>query len=184
MSRRTSLSAAATAALALAAASPAVAVVGTGKKGPSTTVSPYVLPVADGVQTTSLLTVADMAAGNGYKMVGIPDGLGARNSATSGKLDLFMNHELRGDQGVVRAHGQKGAFVSNYKIDKTTLAVDSGKDLVDSPSDVTYFNYPSGTFGPSPSPAAPPFLAQSAAFLRFCSATLTKPGGLFNPTHR
>ena len=190
MRRRSPLSAtsAVAATLALVAASPAAAVVGTGAKGPTTTVDPYVLPVADGVQTTSLLTVADMPTVSGYKMVGIPDGLGLRNAATAGKAELFMNHELRETQGIVRAHGQKGSFVSNYRIDKTTLAVETGKDLIDAPGDVTFFNYPTGTYnapGPNPSPASPamgPFAAQNAAFLRFCSSTLTDPGQLFNPT--
>ena len=44
--------------------------------GPNTTTKPYVLPVGDGVSVTSLLTVGDGAASNGYEMVGIPDGLG------------------------------------------------------------------------------------------------------------
>jgi hypothetical protein len=169
--------AAAAAVLALAAA-PAGAVIGTGLKGPSTTVNPYVLPAAHGVQTTSLLTVGDLPAGNGYKMVGIPDGLGART--TAGKLDLTMNHELTAGAGVVRAHGQKGAFVSNYRIDKASLAVETGKDLIDSPSDISYWNYPAATYSASPSPASAPFLAQAAAFARFCSGTLTDPGQLLN----
>ena len=197
MRRRSPLSAvsAGAAVLAIAAASPAVAAVGTGKTGPSTTVRPYVLPVADGVETTSLLTVGDRPAGNGYKMVGIPDGLGARNGA-AGKLDLFMNHELAGTansfgpvQGTVRAHGQRGAFISSYSLDKTSLAVETGKDLIDSPNDVTFFNYPTNTYnapGPNPSMASPMgstpmFAAQSALFQRFCSSTLTDPGQLFNP---
>ena len=180
MRRDLSLSLAAVAALSLAAAAPAAAVVGSGLTGPSTTVRPYVLPVADGVQTTSLLTVGDRPASNGYKMVGIPDGLGLRNAATGGQAELFMNHELRDTQGVVRAHGQMGSFVSNYRINTTTLAVDSGQDLI-GPGDVSYYDYPSATFGATPSRASGPFLAQSAAFRRFCSATLTKPGGLLNP---
>ena len=60
---------------------------GTGVTGPSTTTAPYVLPVADGVETTSILTVGDEPAdSHGYEMVGIPDGLGASRAAdrTSG----------------------------------------------------------------------------------------------------
>ena len=141
MRRRHSLPLAVVGAASLAslAGTPAGAVVGTGVKGPSTTVAPYVLPVADGVQTTSVLTVGDMAAANGYKMVGIPDGLGARPS-TGGLFELYMNHELRGPnptatppqpaQGIVRRHGQAGAFVSNFKINRSTLAVTEGRDPV------------------------------------------------------
>ena len=48
-----------------------------GPTGPSTVTAPYVLPVADGVRITSLLTVGDgESASNGYEMVGVPDGLG------------------------------------------------------------------------------------------------------------
>ena len=46
-------------ALSLAVAASAVAAPGTGVKGPTTSVAPYVLPVADGVQTTPLLTSAN-----------------------------------------------------------------------------------------------------------------------------
>jgi len=62
--------------------------------GPSTTTDPYVLPVADGVHLTSLLTVNDAgAAGDGYEMVGIPDGIGV--TAEGNSLVALMNHELR-----------------------------------------------------------------------------------------
>ncbi|MGH2901020.1 MAG: hypothetical protein ACRDMZ_20260, partial [Solirubrobacteraceae bacterium] len=172
--------------LALAAAPAAVAAVGTGLKGPSTTTSPYVLPIADGVEVTSLLTVGDLPAGNGYRMVGIPDGLGARRAPTAaGKLELFMNQELTSGVGIVRAHGQKGAFVSDYTIDRASLAVNSGQDLM-GPGDISYWNYPTGTYGATPSAASPVgsnplFLAQLAAFGRFCSGTLSDPGQLYNP---
>jgi len=42
--------------------------------GPSTLTSPYVLATLPAAQTTSLLTVGDSVLG--YRMVGIPDGLG------------------------------------------------------------------------------------------------------------
>ena len=45
-------------------------------RGPSSRQSPYLLPVAPGVMNTALLSGGD-AADNGYRMVGIPDGLGA-----------------------------------------------------------------------------------------------------------
>lgn len=131
------------------------------------------------MQITSLLTVGDLPAANGYKMVGIPDGLGARNAATAGKLEPFMKQELAGNQGIVRAHGQTGAFVSNYTIDKTTLAVDTGQDLL-GPGDVSFWNYPAGAYQATPSPAGGPFAPQPVPFNRFCSGTLTDPGQLLN----
>ena len=63
-------------------------------RGPSSATDPYVLPVAKGVHTKALLTVGDAgAAGNGFEMVGIPDGLGARRTGGN-DLFLYMNHEL------------------------------------------------------------------------------------------
>ena len=57
--------------LGLAAAGTALAA--TTDTGPSTTTDPYVVPVADGVKITSLLTVSDAgSASNGYEMVGHP----------------------------------------------------------------------------------------------------------------
>src|SRR5262245_48603917 len=86
--------------------------------GPSTTTGPYVLPVADGVQITSLLTVDDGgSAENGYEMVGIPDGLGAR-TGPKGTALVTMNHELQPNTGIVRRHGQQGSFISELAIGK------------------------------------------------------------------
>src|SRR6266478_6695808 len=45
---------------------------------PSTTAEPYLLPTIPGVRTVPILTVGDSI--RGYRMVGIPDGLGAFNS--------------------------------------------------------------------------------------------------------
>src|SRR5262245_17499632 len=46
-----------------------------GPLGPSTATEPYLVPTIDGVKLVSILTVGD-AVGD-YRMVGIPDGLGA-----------------------------------------------------------------------------------------------------------
>ncbi|MDQ3774060.1 MAG: hypothetical protein M3461_06675 [Pseudomonadota bacterium] len=46
-----------------------------------------------------------------YRMVGIPDGLGAYDNH-GGTFTVLMNHELREVAGVPRAHGGIGAFVS------------------------------------------------------------------------
>jgi Bacterial protein of unknown function (DUF839) len=43
---------------------------------------------------------------------------------------VLMNHELGAAQGAVRAHGSVGAFVSKWVIDKNTLQVVSGSDLI------------------------------------------------------
>lgn len=154
-------------------------------QGPSTATEPYVVPVAPGVNTTSLLTVADAgSASNGYEMVGIPDGLGARR--VGGNTELFMNHELRDSQGVVRAHGQKGAFVSKYTIDPSDNEVVAGSDLIQ--PGVQYYDYLTDTYASTPNAAgtnpttSEVFPAYGSAFARFCSGSLTAPLQLANFT--
>jgi hypothetical protein len=101
-------------------------------KSASTAVNPYVLPSLPGWSTVSLLTVNDptsIAATGGYKMVGIPDGLGAYDNA-NGTFTVLMNHEIGAASGVTRAHGQRGAFVSEWVVEKSTLKVLTGADLI------------------------------------------------------
>ena len=179
------LAATATAALAVSAGLALAAPAGT-SRGPNTVTDPYVLPVADGVATKSLLTVGDAgAAGDGYEMVGIPDGLGAYQDPDSRDLTLLMNHELRGEQGVVRRHGQAGAFVSELEIDSDSFGVEEGKDFID--PDIRYWDYVSRRYratpssgGVNPRDTTDTFPAQMAALQRFCSGYLTFAGQLFN----
>jgi Bacterial protein of unknown function (DUF839) len=161
--------------LGLAVAGTALAATGTGT-GPSTNTEPYVLPVADGVEVTSLLTVetpTDVgAASDGYQMVGIPDGLGAAAGPGGRDFTVFMNHELRAEQGIARRHGQTGAFASKLEIDAATLEVEHGQDLVD--PGVRYWNYTTGEYSDTPSAGHLP------QFARWCSSFLSEPGQLFN----
>ena len=141
-----------------AGATLAVPVGASADRGPSTPIDPYVLPVADGVQITSLLTVDGAlgdggAASNGYEMVGIPDGLGAMDGPGR-DFTLYMNHEIAATQGIVRAHGQRGAFVSRLRIDPRTLEVEEGSDLIQPP--VQYWNYVTQTYQDHGSPAGAP----------------------------
>jgi len=130
-----------------------------------------------------LLTVNDAgAAGNGFELVGIPDGIGSRWD--HGKIVAFVNHELRNNVGIPRRHGVKGAFVSKLTIDPITKRVIKGEDLIN--PGVQYWNYATGTYSASPSPAwaidgvtAP---AQLAEFARFCSGSLTTPFQLISWT--
>src|SRR5262245_41524230 len=62
-------------------------------KGPSTTTEPYLAPSIKGAKVVSILTVGDSVGG--YRMVGIPDGLGAFKSGHK-EFTLLMNHELGG----------------------------------------------------------------------------------------
>src|SRR5690349_9288809 len=99
------------------------------------TATPYVLPVNPAVTTQALLTVGDAVpwtdttTGQEYRLAGIPDGLGAFDNG-DGTFTLLMNHELGNTSGITRAHGAIGAFVSEYIIDKNTLQVISGQDLM------------------------------------------------------
>jgi hypothetical protein len=94
--------------------------------GPSTTQEPYLLPSITGAKTVAILTVGD--AIQGYRMVGIPDGLGAFVSGHK-QFTLLMNHEITtGAPGIVRAHGSSGAFVSRWTINTETLKVLKGQD--------------------------------------------------------
>src|SRR5919204_3173115 len=138
--------------------------------GPSSSQSPYVLPGADGWQTTSLITAGDGAKENGYRMVGIPDGLGAiagrfddgNYVADKAYMTIFMNHEIPNTAGVARAHGSTGAFVSQWTVHLNTLQVKSGQDLI---QDVELWDPIGGQYVPSSSTLA-------ARFNRLCSADL------------
>jgi hypothetical protein len=95
--------------------------------GPSSSQSPYLVRTKPGIVTTSILTVGDTVGG--YKMAGIPDGLGAFDNG-DGTFTVLMNHEIGNTLGAERDHGAKGAFVSKWVIDKESLEVLSGDDLI------------------------------------------------------
>ncbi len=102
--------------------------------GPSSSASAYVLPVAPGVITKSILTVGDSVnlkpdGVNPYRMVGIPDGTGAYDNG-DGTFSFLVNHELGTASGIARAHGTAGSFVSKWTVNKSTLAVTNGSDLI------------------------------------------------------
>jgi hypothetical protein len=102
--------------------------------GPSSSQSPYLLPApnATGVQTVSLLTVGDSVGG--YRLVGIPDGMGAykRAPGVARSFALLVNHELQPTAGTVRDHGQTGAFISFWGINRATMTVILGRDHITS----------------------------------------------------
>lgn len=103
-------------------------------QGPSTGSTPYAVSTHPLVNTYSIFTtdntgaIPDDSVG-GYGMVGIPDGLGAYDNG-DGTFTVLMNHELGAADGVSRAHGAVGSFVSRWVINKDTLAVNSGADLI------------------------------------------------------
>lgn len=137
---------------------------------PSTTVTPYVESHLPGVQITSILTVDDgsvpRTGGGTTRMVGIPDGIGVIDGAELSPAEpdffyLLVNHEINATQGIVRDHGNAGSFVSKWKIDKATLAVVEGDDLIKQ-----YLDWDEGSAS---------FVAGSGLFDRLCSAD--RPAG-------
>lgn len=158
------------AALALTAAVASPAMAGT-SRGPSTTTDPYVLPLQSSTDIKSLLTVGDGVpnrdGGAPFRMVGVPDGLGA-TPRFNGKFRVFQNQEIGGTQGTVRRHGEKGAFVSDFQINANTFRVENGKDLIN--PTVKYYDYTTSSYQSS-APAG-----WTSAFSRFCSAYLSYPG--------
>ncbi|MEP6554487.1 MAG: Ig-like domain-containing protein, partial [Ferruginibacter sp.] len=140
------------------------------QQGPSTTQTSYLLPVANGVQFTAILSANDSIGG--YPMVGVPDGLGAYDN-NNGTFTLLMNQELGNTLGAVRAHGSKGSFVSKWIINKSDLKVLSGSDLMRNvnlwdPATATYTTFNAAN------PSA------RAAFGRFCSADLPATAAFYN----
>ncbi len=140
---------------------------------PTSSKTPYVTPVEPGVKTTAIFTVGDSI--NHYKMVGIPDGLGAFDNGDS-TFTLLMNHEISGaneftPDGIARAHGGKGAFVSKWVIKKSNLAVVSGSDLIHNVN--LWENGAYKFYGPSDT-------TKYKSFLRFCSADLPAPAAFYN----
>ncbi|MEH1865488.1 MAG: esterase-like activity of phytase family protein [Nostoc sp.] len=136
-------------------------------QGPSSSATPYIIPVTSGsgVSLTSILSVGDSIGG--YKMVGIPDGLGAFDNG-DGTFTLLMNHEIGNTLGVTRAHGGKGAFVSSWVINKSNLSVVSGSDLIKN-----VYNWNAATQSSNTT-------TSTIDFSRFCSADLPSVTAYYN----
>ncbi|MBA2612494.1 MAG: choice-of-anchor D domain-containing protein [Bacteroidetes bacterium] len=138
--------------------------------GPSTSTTPYIVSMVPGSTITSILTAGDVVGG--YRMCGTPDGCGVFDNG-NGTFTLLMNHEFVQSAGVARAHGQPGSFVSKWVINKSTLAVISGADLI---QNVNIWNGSSYvTYNASSSNAL-------ATFTRFCSADLPPVTAYYNNT--
>jgi Alkaline phosphatase PhoX len=136
------------------------------EQGPSSSQSPYLVRTVPGFITKSVLTTGDSVGG--YRMAGIPDGLGAFDNG-DGTFTVLMNHEIASNLGVVRAHGAAGAFVSKWVVDTNTLQVLHGEDLIKkifSWDGTQWVQIPSGS----------PLLAIG----RLCSADLPAPSALFD----
>ncbi|MFM9967678.1 MAG: choice-of-anchor I family protein [Burkholderiales bacterium] len=130
----------------------------------------YLLGTQGRAAFQEVITVGEKAA-NGYVFDGIPDGIGVIENG-NGTLRVLVNHELGGTAGVVRAHGSKGAYVSELIIDKATLSVISGQDVLQSANNL----YLASADGTSWSSGA------TTAFNRFCSGDLADMGAFKSAT--
>lgn len=153
------------------------AAIGTGAfaqgTGPSSSASAYVLPTAAGWSSTSILSVGDSVNnkpnGTPYRMVGIPDGLGAYDNR-NGTFTVLMNHEIGATSGIARAHGATGAFVSEWVIRKDDFRVINGADLA-----TTHLVSATG------SGVWTPATGIANSFGRLCSADLPDVSAFYNP---
>ena len=138
--------------------------------GPGSSESPYVVRSRPGVVTKSILTVGDTVPGRGggsYRMVGLPDGLGGFDNG-DGSFTLLSNHELGSAVGVPRDHGAAGAFVSRWTVDKRSLEVRSGSDLI---QQISTWNAATSSYD------AP---AKGVTLNRLCSADLARVSAFYD----
>ena len=177
--------------------------------GPSTSQTPYMVPSdpASGVVIYSVIsngngtstpdeTYTNLGTGvaNSYRLVGIPDGLGALRipgEDTPSTFTLLSNHELGNTSGVVRRHGNRGALISKWRINREVgtpafLSVSGGEDLIQNvalwntgfgsnPTGYSVFNASSPM--PNYSNTAGTYTAAASPFNgfgRFCSADLAR----------
>jgi hypothetical protein len=150
----------------------AAALAGTAK-GPSSSETPYVVNVPDNVDITALLTVGNSVNDKPdgvtpYRMVGIPDGLGAFDNY-DGTFTVLMNHELPETTGIVRQHGFAGAFVSHWIIRKSDLKVLHGGDQI---KQLLTWDAETQSFVRASE--------ETGTIARLCSADLASPSAFYN----
>ena len=105
---------------------------------PGTDQLPYAIPATPEVSLQALLSVGDTvtrtstSATDGYRMTGIPDGMGAYRD-DQGLIHVFMNHEFGDGRTklietipVVGEPAIKGAYVSEFILDPQNANVVSG----------------------------------------------------------
>ncbi len=134
----------------------------------TTSQTPYLVAGQPNVRFTSILSAGDVAGvkpdnTTPWRMVGVPDGLGAFDNG-DGTITVLMNQEVVG--GVVRASGATGSFVARLVVDKSTLSVVSGSDA---DSQVFLWNSTSQVYELS-----------TTALGRFCSADLAAGAAFYN----
>ena len=138
-------------------------------------VKPYAVGIAGGYTTKKLISVGDTVPETSnrakqYKMVGIPDGLGAHRNP-NGTKTVFMNHELpfgAVSEPTVGDALNRGAFVSKLILDRAGNVV-SGERAYDTIYDENEFLGPAPAVGNNTRP-----------FSRFCSGSLAGPAHGFD----
>jgi Alkaline phosphatase PhoX len=145
----------------------------------ATSVKPYVEPVGGEYEVRALFSADDKvpllggAPGQQYRMVGIPDGLGAHSNG-DGTSTLFMNHELgfaARSEPVVGGPKNRGAIVSTWILDEDGDPI-AGRRAYDS-------IYAENTFL-GPAPVVGNEAQMPRQFARFCSGYLAGPRNGFD----
>jgi Bacterial protein of unknown function (DUF839) len=145
----------------------------------ATAVKPYVEPIGGDFQIKALFSVDDKvpllggAPGQQYRMVGIPDGLGAHPNR-DGTSTLFMNHELNFNalsEPVVGGSKNRGAIVSQWLLDQDGDPV-AGRRAYDRIYDENRL------LGPAPVVGNEAQMPRQLA--RFCSGFLAGPANGFD----
>src|SRR5919106_207891 len=140
----------------------------------ATSVKAYVEPVGGEYEVRALFSVDDRvpllggAPGQQYRMVGIPDGLGAHPNG-DGTSTLYMNHELGftvQSEPLVGGPKNRGAIVSTWILDEDGDPI-AGRRAYDS-------IYSENTFL-GPAPLVGNEAEMPSQFARFCSAYLAGP---------
>jgi hypothetical protein len=152
--------------VALAAAMPA---------GAATTIDPYAEAVGPEYDITPLFSVDDRVPetsnpGQQYRMVGIPDGLGA-HANSDGTRTLYMNHEFTQStvsQPVVGGPMYRGTYVSKWILDADGDPI-SGERAFDTVWKENTFFGPAAEVGNT-----------TPGFARFCSGYLAGPKNGFD----
>jgi hypothetical protein len=142
----------------------------------ATAVKPYAVPIGGEYTVRALFSVDDKVphlggpAGQEYRMVGIPDGLGAHPNG-DGTSTLFMNHELNSNQLSEPAVGgpkNRGAFVSQWILDADGDPI-AGRRAYDRVYDENTFVGPAPEVGNA-----------TRGLARFCSGFLAGPANGFD----
>jgi Alkaline phosphatase PhoX len=141
----------------------------------TTSIKPYVEAVGTGYQVMPLFSVDDQVPETSvpsqqYRMVGIPDGLGAHSNG-DGTTTLYMNHEFNQStlsQPVVGGPQYRGAYVSKWILDADGNPV-SGERAFDTVWNEDTLVGPAAEVGNT-----------TPAFARFCSGFLAGPKNGFD----